>query len=86
MQCDDCCHDAVVGGTVLPAQRQCTRLQQTSDLHVAVAALCRIAAQQAQCPLFEPLLHGPGSYRAQDLPRDQLLDPIPNLNLEGEGP
>lgn len=68
MQCDDCVHDALVGGVVLPRRRDCQALEGISGLlGLAVAGLCRSAATRQECPLHELRPAYPDSYLSEDL-------------------
>lgn len=77
-QCEACEYARWNGNTT----DGCDRLGD-GPLGTAVGGLMRIAAETQRCPMFAALVYEPGSYRAQDLPRQTLSDMLRDADKLG---
>ena len=67
------------GGTVLPAEMQCVRLEGNETAQV-VARMLQVFAADGRCPEHVPYEFHPDAYLSEDLEPVELEQPVPTAN------
>ncbi len=74
VQCRSCRLHQRRGGTVLPAEMQCVRLEDSETAQV-VTRMLQVFAADGRCPEHAPFEYHPDAYLSEDLEPVELVHP-----------